>query len=100
MVFSLGHLVIFGLKILQFRTASGKIPITSAGLGLEQRFFLNESLDNKLYEYETIFEQLFSEKKLLSYHIHIYHCVAYFMLILNIYMSYWLGLVIQEIIRI
>jgi hypothetical protein len=51
------------LKILQFRTASGKISITSAGLGLEQRFFLNESLNNKLHENEAVFEQLFFEKK-------------------------------------
>ena len=38
MVFYLGHLVIFGGKpqIVQFRTASGKIPKISAGLGLEQ----------------------------------------------------------------
>jgi hypothetical protein len=50
------------LKIVQFRTASGKIPITSVGLGLEHRFFLNENLINKLYEYEAFFEQLFSEK--------------------------------------
>jgi len=59
MVFSLVHLFIFGGKpenCAQFRTASGKIPETSAGLGLEQRFFLNESLNNKLYEYEAIFE--------------------------------------------
>ena len=37
-----------------------------------------------------------------KYHIYIYHFVAYFMLILNIYiyMSYQLRLVIQEIIRI
>ena len=35
----------------------GKIPKASAGLGLEKRcFFLNESLINKLYEYEEIFE--------------------------------------------
>jgi hypothetical protein len=53
------------LKIVLFRTASGKISKTLAGLGLEQRFFLNESLNNKLYEFEAIFEQLFSEKKLL-----------------------------------
>ena len=52
------------LKIVPFRIASGKIPKALAGLGLEQRFFLNESLINKLYEYEAIFEQLFSEKKL------------------------------------
>jgi len=39
-----------------FRTASGKIPKASAGLGLEQRFFLNESLNDKLNEYEAIFE--------------------------------------------
>jgi len=41
MVFSLGHLVIFGgkLKIVPFRRASGKIPKASAGLGLERRFF-------------------------------------------------------------
>jgi len=54
------------LKIVQFRTASGKIPRTSAGLGLEQRFFFNEGLNNKLYEYEAIFEQLFSEKSYLT----------------------------------
>jgi len=29
------------LKIAPFRRASGKIPKASAGLGLEQRFFLN-----------------------------------------------------------
>ena len=28
---------------------------------------LNESLINKLYEYEAIFEQLFSEKKLFDF---------------------------------
>jgi len=55
------------LKIVPFRTASGKIPKALAGLGLEQRFFLNESLINKLYEYEAIFEQLFSEKKLFDF---------------------------------
>ena len=33
-----------------------KIPITSADLGL-----------NKLYEYEAVFEQLFSEKKLFDF---------------------------------
>jgi hypothetical protein len=54
------------LKIVQFRTASGKIPITSAGLGFEQRFFLNESLNNKLYEYKTVFEQTLSQKKLFD----------------------------------
>jgi len=45
MVFTLGHLVIFGGKPenCAIRTASGKIPKASAGLGLEQRFFLNES---------------------------------------------------------
>jgi len=52
------------LKIVPFRKASGKIP---AGLGLEQRFFFNESLINKLYENEAIFEQLFSEKKLFDF---------------------------------
>jgi len=38
-----------------------QIPKTSAELGLEQRFFLNESLNNKLFEYEAIFEQLFKK---------------------------------------
>ena len=60
------------LKIVPFRTASGKIPKASAGLGLEQRFFLNESLINKLYEYEAIFEQLFSEKKLFYFKAYFY----------------------------
>jgi len=32
------------LKIVPFRTASGKIPKASAGLGLEQRFFLMKAL--------------------------------------------------------
>ena len=54
------------LKIVQFLTVSGKIPITSADLGLERQFFLNESLINKLYEYEAVFEKLFSEKKLFD----------------------------------
>jgi len=41
MVFSLGHLVIFGGKPENsFRTASGKIPKASAGLGLEKRFLM------------------------------------------------------------
>jgi len=68
------HLVIWSLKIVQFQTASGKIPITLAGLGLEQRFFLNESFNNKLYEYEAIFEQLFSEKKLFKLSFKINRC--------------------------
>jgi len=60
------------LKIVPFRIASGKIPKALAGLGLEQRFFLNESLINKLYEYEVIFEQLFSEKKLFDFKANFY----------------------------
>ena len=55
------------LKIRQSRTASGKIPIILAGLGLEQRFFLNESLNNKLEEYESVFEQILSEKKFFDF---------------------------------
>jgi len=55
------------LKIVPFQTASGKIPKALARLGLEPRFFFfNESLINKLYKYEAIFEQLFSEKKLFE----------------------------------
>ncbi len=50
------------LKIVKFRTASRKTLITSAGLGFKQRFFFNKNLNNKLYEYEAIFEQLFSLK--------------------------------------
>jgi len=34
---------------------------------LSNDFFLNESLNDKLYEYEAIFEQLFSEKKLFDF---------------------------------
>jgi len=34
---------------------------------LSHVFFLNESLISKLYEYEAIFEQLFSEKKLFDF---------------------------------
>jgi len=60
------------LKIVPFRTASGKIPKASAGLGFEPRFFLNESLINKLYKYEAIFEQLFSEKKLFDFKANFY----------------------------
>ncbi len=52
---------------MQLLTASEKIHITSAKSGLEQRFFLNESLINKFYEYEAVFEQLFSEKKLFDF---------------------------------
>ena len=55
-VFSLGHLVIFGGK-----------PENCF-----KRFFLNESLINKLYEYEAIFEQLFSEKKLFDFKAYFY----------------------------
>jgi hypothetical protein len=51
---------------------SGKIPITSTGLGLEQRFSLNESLINKLSEYEVVFEQLISEKKLFDFKANFY----------------------------
>ncbi len=69
MGFFLGHLVIFGGKpeSVPFRTASGKIPKASAGLALEQRFFFNESLITKLYEYEAIYEQLFFDKKLFDF---------------------------------
>ena len=40
---------------------------TCAGLVLEQQFFFNESLINKLNEYEAIFEQLFFDKKLFDF---------------------------------
>jgi len=49
----------------------GQLPEKSLRLwqdkDLSQDFFLNESLINKLYEYEAIFEQLFSEKKLFDF---------------------------------
>jgi len=34
---------------------------------LSHDFFLNKSLNDKLYEYGAIFEQLFSEKKLFDF---------------------------------
>jgi hypothetical protein len=49
-----------------FQRASGKIPKASAGLGLGQRFHLNESLNDNLYEYEAIFELFISEKKIFD----------------------------------
>jgi hypothetical protein len=51
---------------VKFRTASGKTLITSAGLGFKQGFFLYKSFKNKLYEYEAVFKQLLSEKKLFD----------------------------------
>ena len=54
MVFSLKQRSL-NLKIVQFWTASEKTLITSAGLRLKQRFFLNISLNHKLYEYGAIF---------------------------------------------
>jgi hypothetical protein len=53
-------------KIVKFRQNPnnfGKVGI------LEATIFLNKSLNNKLYEYEAIFEQLFSEKKLFDFKV-------------------------------
>ncbi len=75
MVFSLGHLVIFGGK-----PENCAIPDSFRenpyNLGkvedLSNHFFLNESLINKFYEYEAVFEQLFSEKKLFDFKANFY----------------------------
>jgi len=70
MVFSLGHLVIFGGK-LENCAIYGQLPGKSLrlrqGKELSRNFFLNESLNDKLYEYEAIFEQLLLEKKLFDF---------------------------------
>ena len=55
------------LKIVLFRAAFGKIPITSAGLRLEQRFFLMKAKINKLYEYEAVLSQNFLFWKRVTY---------------------------------
>ncbi len=66
MVFSLGHLVIFGGKPENcaipdsFRENPYNFGRVRTWATI---FFYNESLINKLYEYEAVFEQLFSEKK-------------------------------------
>ena len=69
MVFSLGHLAIFGGKPenCEIPESFRKNPYYFGRVGiLSMIVFLNESLNNKLYEYEATFEQFFSEKKSTS----------------------------------
>jgi len=51
------------VKFRQNPNNFGKVGI------LEATIFLNKSLNNKLYEYEAISEQLFSEKKLFDFKV-------------------------------
>jgi hypothetical protein len=71
MVFSLGHLVIFGGKPenCEIPDSLRENPYYFGRVGIKAMIFFNNSFNNKLYEYEVTFEQLFSEKKLFDFKV-------------------------------